>query len=189
VHDTRDPKRPVTWYARYGALSSSASGVPQLILQQGLRQESSQQQVNMLEFASYNLDLASQIGASQITTRAPEVEEGGLHQVWQEATAATTPPNRAAELKAEVIKRLTWPWLPVPLVFLAAAALLHPPRRKQGSLRGAVLAGALGVTCIAGQFGWLVVAQGGQMVGYMGLVAWPIFMVAVAYGVWLYGQQ
>jgi lipopolysaccharide export LptBFGC system permease protein LptF len=96
---------------------------------------------------------------------------------------------QAAELYAEVANRLTWPLLPFSLVALAAGALLHPPKRKQSSLRGVVLAASLGVVLIGGQFGGLVLVQGGALWGLYFMACWPILFLGVAYGVWVYGQR
>lgn len=175
VHDTRDPTNPVTWYARFGSLQDRGQGrAPQLLLQQGIRQEAGLRQTSMLEFASYNLDLSTQLGAVNLSVREPEVEELGLSQAWQTSQATTTPPRRAARLQAEVVNRLSWPLLPLPLTIVALAALLHPPKRKQSSIRGAVAAGVVGVGVMGTQFGWLTEAQSGADWALGLMLLWPL---------------
>ncbi|MCA3244801.1 MAG: LptF/LptG family permease [Alphaproteobacteria bacterium] len=190
VHDTRDPATPVTWYARFGSLQDRGQGhAPQLLLQQGIRQEAGPRQTSMLEFASYNLDLSPQLGAVTLKAREPEVEELPLQQAWQTSQASTTPPRRAAQLQAEVVNRLSWPLLPLPLAMVALAALLHPAKRKQSSVRGAVAAGVAGVAVMGAQFGWLAQAQGGASWALGMMLLWPLVAsLAAAYWWWRASQ-
>ncbi len=174
VHDTRDPTRPITWYAKQGELRTNpATGVPELLLQQGLRQEAGPREVTMLEFSSYNLSLASQLTQTMAGPREPEVEEFQWQHLWAAAVQPGVAPKRAMRLKAEAAHRLGWPLLPLPLVLVAVAGLLHPPKRKQGSLRGVLLAGGAGVMIVGAQFGILTQAQGGAAWALGGLVVWP----------------
>ena len=188
VHDTRDAANPVTWYARFGELRYWQGSAPNLVLQQGMRQDIGPKRTSMLEFASYNLDLSTQLGAAMLGPRMKEVEERGLQETWQLANAEGTTAKDRNALKAEVVKRLTWPLLPIPLVLLAAAALLHPPRRRQSSVRGVVLAGCLGVVCMGGQFGWLSMAQGGNTLGLVAMAVWPFAVSGFAFLLWQRNQ-
>ncbi len=181
VHDTRDPLQPVTWYARFGELSTNpATQAPELLLQEGLRQEAGPREVNMLEFASYNLSLAAQLSRGAMAERQPEVEERGLRAIWAEAQAAGTAPKRADQLEAEAVNRLSWPLLPWPLVMVAAGALLHPPKRKQSSLRGVLLAALAGVAVVGAQFGWLTQAKSGATWALWAMLGWPLICTLVA---------
>lgn len=184
VHDTRNPAEPVTWYAKYGEVSLTPEGAPQLKLGQGLRQELGTKGNNVLEFASYALDLSPQLGVSNFKEREPEVEERGLRETWQLRNDTTLSDKNRSALKAEVLHRLTWPLLAIPLALLGAAALMHPPKRKQSSIRGVVLAAVCGIVVLGAQFGWLSLVQGGADWAMPLMAAWPAFACVLAYGVW-----
>lgn len=174
VHDTRNPAAPVTWYAKYGVLQQDIlSQTPQLRLEQGVRQEAEPRQTTMLEFASFNLDLTTHLATGVAELRTPEVEERSLGAIWAEAQAPTTNSNRAAALRAEVANRLSWPLLPLPLTMLAVAALLHPARRKQSSLRGVIVAALAGIGCVSLQFLWLTQTQAGAVWAFGAQMMWP----------------
>lgn len=186
VHDSRNPAEPVTWYAKFGEVSLTPAGKPQLVLKQGLRQELGVRANNVLEFYSYALDISSQFGVSNLQTRPPEVEERSLASTWRMSTDSTLNDKVRAALKAEVMHRLTWPLLAIPLALLGAAALMHPPKRKQSSIRGVVLAVVCGVVVLGAQFGWLSLVQGGTDWAMLLMAIWPLLGCMVAYGVWRY---
>jgi len=187
VHDTRNPATPVTWYARFGQLQQRGPNqAPQLMLQQGMRQQIGEGQSTMLEFTSYTLDLSTQVGAENFHPRQPEVEELPLKTAWQQAHNPATAPKRAARLQAEVVNRLSWPLLPLPLALVAVAALLHPPRRKQSSVRGVMAAGGLGVAIVAAQFGLFTQLQSGADWAMIPLFGWPLLAAGMA---WFYYRR
>lgn len=140
VHDTRNPDAPVTWYARSGEVVMDPEGYPQLVLSNGLRQEIGPKQINMLEFARYNLDIRERMGTQVFKPRAPEQEEYLMPELWQKAADPALPAKQRDELRAEAHKRLLWPLTPLPLVVLAAVWLLRPAQRQSGSLRLVVAA-------------------------------------------------
>lgn len=135
VHDTRNPEAPVTWYARSGEVVVDAEGYPQLVLHNGLRQEIGPEQINMLEFSKYNLDVRERMGNQVLRPRTPEQEEYLLPELLQKANDPTLPAKQRNELRAEAHKRLLWPLTPLPLVLLAAVWLLRPAQRQTSSLR------------------------------------------------------
>lgn len=181
VHDTRDPTRPITWYAKQGELRTNpTTQAPELLLQQGLRQEAGPREVTMLEFSSYNLSLASQLTQAMAGPREPEVEEFKWQNLWAAASQPGISAKRAMRLKAEAAHRLGWPVLPVPLVLVAVAGLLHPPKRKQGSLHGVLLAAVAGIGIVGAQFGILTQAQSGAAWALAGLLSWPVLAAVFA---------
>jgi lipopolysaccharide export system permease protein len=155
VHDTRDPRQPVTWYARSGEVKLGPDGYPQLVLQDGLRQEVGKKQVSMLEFKQYNLDIRQSMGQQILQPRNREQEEYLLPELWDKTRTSPDPKERR-EMNAELHKRLLWPLTPLPLVLLAAAWLLRPPKRQQSSWRllvGAAVSGVLYMAALMALFG------------------------------------
>lgn len=114
VHDTRNPEQPVTWYARKGEITLDAEGFPQLVLQNGVRQEVGPKQVGMLEFDKYNLDIRQSLGQKMMEPRHKDVEEYAMGQLLVEAAKETTPINDRHEMRSEWHKRLLWPLSPSP---------------------------------------------------------------------------
>lgn len=192
VHDTRNPAEPVTWYAKRGEVLVQPNGAPQLVLQQGLRQEIGTQRGqganSVLEFTEYTLDLSPQLGTAALQSRTPEVEERRLAEAWSLSQNSTFSDKDKAALRAEVLHRLTWPLLAFPLVAIAGAALMHPPKRKQSSIRGVVLAAVCSIAVLGGQFGWLSLVQGGAQWPMAMMAIWPLCGLMVAAMVWRWAR-
>ncbi|RYG61734.1 MAG: LptF/LptG family permease [Alphaproteobacteria bacterium] len=182
VHDTRVKNRPVTWYARSGEATLDAEGYPQLILYNGLRQEVGPKQVGMLEFEKYNLDIRQSLGQQVLAPRTPAHEEFGLAQL---ATDWKTAKNKADgnEMRAEWHKRLLWPLSPIPLVLLAAAWLLRPPRRHQSSWRMLVAASLSGIVYLAVLMTMNGLAQDGKV--WAIYVEWSLPALGAAVAWWI----
>lgn len=175
VHDTRNPAQPVTWYARSGEVVTNPDGYPRLILKDGLRQEVGPKQVSMLEFKKYNLDVSRQVDTQTHGPRAPEKEEYSMGELWRRAHDASLTAKQRAEMLAEWNKRLLWPLSPVPLVLLAAAWLLHPPKRQQSSTRCVVGASLCCIGYLAGMMGLFSMAQDGNMLAMYVQWGLPVF--------------
>ena len=180
VHDTRIPERPVTWYARSGEVSVDSEGYPQLILQNGLRQEVGPKQVGMLEFERYNLDIRQSLGQQVLSPRKMAHEEFGLAELQAQA-ASTEDMGSRYEMLAEFHKRLLWPLSPLPLVLLAAAWLLHPPKRHQSSWRMLVAASLSGIVYLALLMTMNGIAQDGKTWALYGQWSLPLLGTAAAW--------
>ncbi|MBI1309409.1 MAG: LptF/LptG family permease [Proteobacteria bacterium] len=186
VHDTRTPAQPVTWYARRGHVQLGPDGYPQLVLEDGIRQEIGKDQVSMLEFKSYNLDIRQRLGTQMLQPREREQEEYSLGELLNGA-ATTTDRKVHDEMLAEANKRLLWPLTPLPLVLLAAAWLLRAPRRHTSSVR--LLVGA-GVGAIIYQSALMTansLVEGGSAVALYG--QWLLPVATVAFAVWLGNRE
>lgn len=182
VHDTRKPEQPVTWYARRGEVSLDKDGYPQLILQDGLRQEVGPKQVGMLEFERYNLDIRQSLGQQVLEPRNREHEEFGMAELYA-AAEQTTNANDRDEMRAELHKRLLWPLSPLPLVLLAAAWLLRPPRRHQSSWRLLVAASLSGLTYLGALLSLNGISQDGALWALYGQWSLPVIGAAAAWWV------
>jgi lipopolysaccharide export system permease protein len=172
VHDTRNPAKPVTWYAQHGEITLDADGYPQLALQKGLRQEVSEKQVGMLEFEKYNLDIRQSLGQQVTAPRVPGYEEYGLFQLLSEAERAQDP-RLANDMRAEFHKRLIFPLTPLPLTLIAAAWLLRPPRRQQSPWRLLVAASLSGFAYLGIMMLLEGLSQDGSPVVLYGQWLWP----------------
>ena len=172
VHDTRNPAQPVTWYAQSGEISLDADGYPKLALQKGLRQEVGPQQVSMLEFDRYNLDIRQSLGQQVMAPRTPEYEEYSLAELRRQAAASN--PGRAAELIAEFHKRLLWPLTPLPLILIACGWLLRPPRRQQSPWRLLVASTLSGFAYLGVMMTLNGMAQGGSLAALYGQWLLPL---------------
>jgi len=178
VHDTRNPAKPVTWYAQHGEITLDAEGYPQLALQKGLRQEVGPKQVGMLEFDKYNLDIRQSLGQQVIAPRVPSHEEYGLSELMSASQKA--PPKQANEMRAELHKRLLWPLSPIPLTLIAAAWLLRPPRRQQSPWRLLVAASLSGFVYLGIMMMLEGMSQDGSPAVLYGQWAWPLVGAAYA---------
>jgi lipopolysaccharide export system permease protein len=162
VHDTREPGRPVTWYARTGNVSFGQDGTPRLVLHNGLRQAVTDKQIDMLEFETYTLDIHQTLDAKSPLNRQREEEEFNIPELLDMMHNATTPAKYG--LYAEQLnKRFLWPLTPLPMVLLAAAWLLRPPRRTQSSSRYVAGAGLSAVAYMGLLSGLSGLAQGGAV--------------------------
>lgn len=180
VHDTRIADRPVTWYARQGEVTVDADGYPQLILLNGLRQEVGPKQVGMLEFDRYNLDIRQSLGQQVLAPRTRGHEEFGLKELLQKADA-TEDKGARNEMEAEFHKRLLWPLSPLPLILLAAAWLLRPPKRHQSSWRMLVAASLSGIAYLALLMTFNGLAQDGRDWALYGQWALPLLGCGAAW--------
>jgi lipopolysaccharide export system permease protein len=180
VHDTRIKDRPVTWYARSGVVSVDAEGYPQLTLINGLRQEVGAKQVGMLEFDKYNLDIRQSLGQQVLAPRNRSHEEYGLQELLDNAETTAKKSNRY-EMLAEYHKRLLWPLSPIPLILLAAAWLLRPPRRHQSSWRMLVAASISGIGYLALLMTFNGLAQDGKYWALYGQWALPVVGIIAAW--------
>lgn len=179
VHDTRNPSKPVTWYAQHGEIMLDAEGYPQLVLEKGLRQEVGPKQVGMLEFDRYNLDIRQSLGQQVIAPRVPGYEEYGLQQLLTEIEKAEDP-RLANDMRAEFHKRLLFPLSPLPLTLIAAAWLLRPPRRQQSPWRLLVAASLSGFAYLGVMMLLEGLSQEGSPAVLYGQWLWPLAGIGYA---------
>lgn len=171
VHDTRFPERPVTWFAKEGRLIVQKTGHPRLQLTQGLRQETTPNGFNMLEFEHHTLDISKKISATPDRWR--DAEERFVFELLK-----PEPQMIASQIRvwqAEFHKRLLWPLTPIPLMLIAALFLTKSTKNRQGTfslMTKAVLFGFLyqGVVMILHSQ-----AKGSDIFLY-GQWLWPIFV-------------
>ncbi|MDD9919105.1 MAG: LptF/LptG family permease [Alphaproteobacteria bacterium] len=130
VHDNRDEERPVTWMAQKGEIKASDTGLPQLILQEGIRQDITPNQVSMLQFKEHAVEVSRALKVPGPRSRAPE--EYTISELQSIIQDKKTSQKDTYQLKAELHKRFLWPLTPLPLVLLAAAFLLIPRTRRSG---------------------------------------------------------
>lgn len=138
VHDTRDPKRPVTWMAKDGKITIDAQGFPRLTLIEGIRQEVSDELLNVLEFKEHTIDITKQISIKE--TRVKGHEERFLGELLRTEGLGE---RQMMQYKAEFQKRLLWPLAPLPLLFIASVCLIHLRKSRTGSFKSNAIACAL----------------------------------------------
>lgn len=141
VHDSRNATAPTTWIAKSGQISISSGGTPKLSLQNGLRQDITQDQVTMLEFDTHTLELA--FAVPELKTRSREVEEFTLPELGK--NLQTYQGKKWRETLSEWHRRLLWPLTPLVFTLIAAAALLQPKIRRHGVVRPVAYAGVAAV--------------------------------------------
>ncbi|PZP38971.1 MAG: hypothetical protein DI585_05740 [Pseudomonas fluorescens] len=180
VHDTRNPAQPVTWFARNGEVTLDADGYPQLALKNGVRQEVGPKNVGMLEFDRYNLDIRQSLGQQVVAPRKREQEEYGLFELRQAAPLEQNEKMRR-EMISEFHKRLLWPLTPIPLVLLAAAWLLRPPKRHQSSWRLLVAASLSGFAYVGILMVLESASQEGKAWALYGQWGWPAIGIVAAF--------
>jgi len=143
VHDSRDSSRPTTMMAERGILVSSEQG-PRLILVEGNRQEIEQasQQLSMLHFDRYTLDLTQFVKTEHGVWL--DAKDRYLHELfWPgDSPEALRDLHR---LRAAGHDRIVLPLFAVMLAQLALASILggRPDRRGLGRRLALVIAAAL----------------------------------------------
>lgn len=188
VHDTRNPDQPVTWYARKGEITMDAQGFPQLVLKNGVRQEVGPKQVGMLEFDTYNLDIRQSLGQQVMAPRKRDVAEYDLGELLTTAALPETDKGLGHEMVSEWHKRLLWPLSPLPLVLLAAAWLLRPPRRHQSGWKLMAAAGVSGILYLGALMGLQGISEDGAKWALYGQWMLPVIATGAAWWISKRGQ-
>ena len=147
VHDSRDPKRPVTMMAERGALVQSDNG-PRVVMVNGNRQEVEQEsgRLSLLYFDRYTVEIAQ--FRDTIHTRWHEPKERYLPELLGPKTSKTDRQFRK-ELIAEGHQRLVAPLYALSFVMIGLAALLSGEFNRRGQTRR-VLVAILGVAGLEG---------------------------------------
>ena len=132
VHNSKDSERPITWMARRGKISATKAGSPKLVLEEGIRQDVTPNQVSMLQFKKHTMEISRAVTLPGPRSRS--IEEYSLKQLKEQFT---TPKHGISEkdvkeFRAEWHKRLLWPLTPLPLILIATALLLRGKIRREG---------------------------------------------------------
>ena len=127
VHDSRNPKRPVTMMAEHGRIVSGASG-PRVEMVNGNRQQVDEKdgRLALLYFERYSFDIQTVSGNQQRNWREPR--ERYLSELFR------LKPNEwlADKLYIEAHYRLAQPLLPVAFVMVALTLLLSGDLNRRG---------------------------------------------------------
>ena len=141
VYDNRDEEHPVTWMARSGKIEATENGYPRLTLKEGIRQDVTPNQVSMLQFEEHAVEIAQTLKMPEARSRSiEEYSMGELRVMAKQPVGMNVSDKDANKYRAEWHKRLLWPLSPLPLVLIAAAALLQPRVRRNGVGRNLVIA-------------------------------------------------
>jgi lipopolysaccharide export system permease protein len=180
VHDTRDPAKSVTWFAKQGEVVMGPDGFPRLVLADGLRQESSPQGTNLLQFAAHTLDLRQQLSHAA-PLRSVDVEERTIPELARDSHS--TDPYRSRDARTELTRRLTWPLAPLPLCLLAVAIILKRADRRANTSRRLAVAGGLAVAYVALLPAGQGLLQNAQASGFA--LLWLLPFLTAAAALWL----
>lgn len=131
VHDSRDPKRPLTYLAQKGMLAQTPSGA-RLIMVDGTVEQSAANgsQLSVLTFKNDVINLDQFAGAVRPTLR--KTNERYLSELLAPGEAGVTDKIRAAYL-AEAHNRLSQPLYCIAFAMISLAAILRG-RRQRGAL-------------------------------------------------------
>lgn len=145
VHDNSDPLRPVTMMAKRGYMVNTANG-PRIILEQGNRQEvnHNSEQLSILDFERYTLNLSVYTGTDDIRWREPQ--ERYVHELF---SPEDTPKHQHPKLWAEAHQRLSWPLYTPALAMIALAGLLSGQFNRRGQWRRIFASAAVMAATIA----------------------------------------
>ena len=146
VHDTREPKKPVTMMAERGAVVRTENG-PRVLLVNGSRQsvqgEGEDGRLTMLYFDRYTVDVGRIAGPSE--NRWHEPKERFLGRLFNPDMENPSDKRFATELIAEGHRRLVYPFYTFVFVVVAVAALLAGEFNRRGQIPR-ILAAAI---CVA----------------------------------------
>ncbi|HIE71311.1 MAG TPA: LptF/LptG family permease [Planctomycetes bacterium] len=143
VHDSRDPKRPVTMMAEHGALIMSSDG-PRFVMANGNRQElePNRRQLSLLYFENYVLDLGHL--AQSPSNRWREASERYIHELFDPGDTLDDI-NQADKLRAEGHRRIVLPLYAIVLAMIAVTSIIAGPSSRRGQLYRATIAAVFAV--------------------------------------------
>ena len=182
VHDTRKDGRPVTWMARKGEVNLTADGFPRLTLNQGIRQEVTNNRVSMLEFKEHTLDVTR-----QFETPPDRIRDAKEYTPAELQAEAKRYPHRYDEYQAEYQTRFMWPLAPLPLLLIASIALLKPQPRRSGMLRATALATVAAFAYIAAMMTLANMAKNGDTLVLYG--QWLLPLCVCTIGAWMIRRE
>jgi len=133
VHDSRNPKQPITMMAEQGQLINTPSGA-QFVLVNGNRQEmnTEEQQVSILHFDRYAMEL-SMFNNATTAVRPREAEERYLPELLFPEPGIQ--PTLASRLKVELNNRILWSFSALFSGMLASSAFIGGQYNRRGQWR------------------------------------------------------
>ena len=143
VHDSRDPKQPVTMMAQQGQLQQTPKG-PRFLLLNGNRQEMDNGRLSLLKFDRYAIDLS--FYTKQVDDREVKPDEMSLVGLLK---TARTNPELHDQMLAEASHRLVWPFYNFALPLFAVVMLLNGEFNRRGNGRRITLAVASALILVA----------------------------------------
>jgi lipopolysaccharide export system permease protein len=179
VHDTREPAKTVTWFAKGGEVVMGPDGFPRLVLTDGLRQESGKNGVNMLQFSAHTLDLKQQLNHPS-NARQRDMEEYYIPELLSQIRNGESAHDRQDAI-TELACRLTWPLAALPLCLLGVSIMLRRADRRANTTRRLALAGLVAVIYIALLPAGQGLLQGGNEAGMALLVLLPLITTTLAF--------
>lgn len=150
IHDTSTPEEPQTIIAESGEITTNAIGVPRLSLKNGIQQRLSENKTSMLKFEQYVLDIDQAV--NNPTNRFRDKEERYMNELINQPNLT---PKQQNQFKAEIVSRLLWPLLPIPLLAIALISLLTEHHHRNGVGRQAFI----GSVCAVGYFALALTLQ------------------------------
>jgi lipopolysaccharide export system permease protein len=157
VHDSRDPKVPVTILAERGRLVSTPRG-PRVTLLNGVRQTMEQAppgslnpgpRLSVLSFAENSLDLATSSRSQQENARNRDSRERFIDELLNPDPAENLPERDIRKFRAEAHQRLASPLTTLAFALVALATALSSSFRRHGDSRPAIIGVALVVGLLA----------------------------------------
>ncbi len=140
IHDVRRPDRPVTVMAERGSFSA-ASGVPQIIIAEGRRQEMdlATGHLSELTFDRYVLDL--DLADTTTAHRLPDPREQTLSNLLDPPTNPSERRGSLGRIASELHQRLATPWLALDNTLIALIAVIGGAFDRRGMTRRLLAAG------------------------------------------------
>ena len=150
VHDNRNPKRPVTYFAQSGQLAQTSAGA-RLIMNDGTIEASGQAgaQLQVLKFDRYVFDLDQFAGPTRATDRA--TSERFLPELLDPDPSLPAKPRNG--FIAEAHNRLSQPLYCLVFALVALAAILRGRRARGANALRITLAVAYGVAVRVAGYG------------------------------------
>ncbi len=168
VHDSRVVGKPVTMMAESGKLVRTSTG-PRFVLINGNRQEVSHetQQLSLLQFDRYALDLSTFTQAQERRWREPE--ERYVHELFSpDAYTQEVAAHLIQKMKAEGHHRITWPLYNILLALIALMAFISGTFNRRGQTWKILVYSVVGLAMMGvGLTMNNVVANNPNMVGVM----------------------
>jgi lipopolysaccharide export system permease protein len=149
IHDSRDPKKPVTMIAEKGAIVTSKTG-PRVVLANGNRQQVNEKdgRLSLLYFDRYSFDIGTISQTTEIRWREPR--ERYLGELFDPAPNDSWKRNK---LIMEGHHRLSLPLLPIAFTLVALAFMLGGEFNRRGQMGRVLCAVGIIILIETGQLG------------------------------------
>ena len=187
VHDSRDPKKPVTMLAERGALVRGEDA-PRFVLLNGNRQEVERDtgRLSLLYFERYTIDLADY--SKPENNRWIEPSERFLSELFRPGTSKDDLRN-LDRLMVEGHRRLTTPFYAIALTLIGMVGAISGEFNRRGQGKRILITALLGTLYRLGEIGLASVAASVPMlmgllyvyvIGGCGIGLWLLFRDPVA---------